>query len=70
MGTARWISHILYVAAKLSSVDHLAKGPARTDDLAAMTNTHSSSLGRSSAPADKNGQYSNIARFSTRPDSN
>ncbi|HWV47217.1 MAG TPA: methyltransferase [Nitrospira sp.] len=46
MGTAHWVSHILYVAAKLSLADHLAKGPARTDDLAAMTNTHSPSLGR------------------------
>src|SRR5690349_21627360 len=46
MGTAHWVSHILYVAAKLSLADHLAKGPARADDLAAVTNTHSPSLGR------------------------
>lgn len=46
MGTAHWVSHILYVSAKLSLADHLAKGPARADDLAATTNTHAHSLGR------------------------
>jgi hypothetical protein len=46
MGTAHWVSHILYVAAKLSLADHLAKGPARADDLAVTTNTHAPSLGR------------------------
>jgi hypothetical protein len=40
------MSHILYVAAKLSLADHLSKGPIRTDDLAAVTKTHSPSLGR------------------------
>jgi hypothetical protein len=46
MGTAHWVSHILYVAAKLSLADHLAKGPARADELAVTTNTHAPSLGR------------------------
>lgn len=46
MGTAHWVSHILYVAAKLSLADHLAKRPTRADDLAAVTHTHAPSLGR------------------------
>jgi len=46
MGTAHWVSHILYVAAKLSLADHLAKGPTSAGDLAAVTNTHSPSLRR------------------------
>ncbi len=46
MGTAHWVSHILYVAAKLSLADHLAKGPARADELAVTTNTHAPSLSR------------------------
>src|SRR5262245_53611159 len=46
MATAHWMSHILYVAAKLSLADHLAKGPMRSDELAAATKTHSPSLGR------------------------
>jgi O-methyltransferase domain/Dimerisation domain len=46
MGTAHWVSHILYVAAKLSLADHLAKGPTSADDLAVKTNTHSPSLSR------------------------
>ena len=46
MGTAHWMSHILYVAAKLSLADHLATGPKGTDELATATNTHSPSLGR------------------------
>ncbi|MDF0675523.1 MAG: methyltransferase [Nitrospira sp.] len=46
MGTAHWVSHILYVTAKLSLADHLAKGPTHADDLAAVTNTHPPSLGR------------------------
>ncbi|MDF0666866.1 MAG: methyltransferase [Nitrospira sp.] len=46
MGTAHWVSHILYVAAKLSLADHLGKGPTPVDDLAAVTNTHPPSLGR------------------------
>jgi len=46
MGTAHWMSHVLYVAAKLNLADHLAKGLAGIDDLAAVTKTHSASLGR------------------------
>ncbi|HEU4683606.1 MAG TPA: methyltransferase [Nitrospira sp.] len=46
MGIAHWISHVLYVAAKLSLADHLAQGPARADHLAAVTRTDSPSLAR------------------------
>jgi len=46
MATAHWASHIVYVAAKLSLADHLAKGPKRADELAVATNTHAPSLGR------------------------
>src|SRR5262245_32632876 len=46
MATAHWMSHILYVAAKLSLADHLDKGPKRADELAAATKTHAPSLGR------------------------
>jgi hypothetical protein len=46
MGTAHWMSHVLYVAAKLSLADHLAKGRAGIDELATITKTHSPSLGR------------------------
>ena len=46
MATAHWVSHILYVAAKLSLADHLAGGPKRADELAAATKTHAPSLSR------------------------
>lgn len=46
MGTAHWMSHVLYVAAKLSLADHMAKGRTRVDELAAVTKTHPASLGR------------------------
>lgn len=46
MATAHWVSHILYVAAKLSLADHLASGPKRVDELATATKTHAHSLGR------------------------
>lgn len=46
MATAHWMSHILYVAAKLSLADHLASGPKRADKLAAATKTHPPSLSR------------------------
>jgi hypothetical protein len=46
MATAHWMSHILYVAAKLCLADHLAGGPKRVDDLAAATKTHPPSLSR------------------------
>ena len=46
MGTAHWMSHVLYVAAKLSLADHMAKGRTRVDDLATSTKTYSPTLGR------------------------
>lgn len=46
MATAHWVSHIVYVAAKLSLADHLAKGPKSADELAGPTSTHASSLYR------------------------
>ena len=46
MATAHWMSHILYVAAKLGLADHLASGPKRVDELATATKTHAPSLGR------------------------
>ena len=46
MATAHWMSHILYVAAKLSLADHLAEGRKRIDELAAVTKTHPPSLRR------------------------
>jgi DNA-binding HxlR family transcriptional regulator len=46
MATAHWMSHILYVAARLSIADHLAGGPKGTEELAAATKTHSPSLTR------------------------
>jgi hypothetical protein len=46
MATAHWMSHILYVAAKLCLADHLASGTKRVDELATATKTHAPSLGR------------------------
>jgi hypothetical protein len=46
MATAHWVSHILYVAAKLSVADHLAERPVSADELAAATKTHPPSFGR------------------------
>src|SRR5215813_7715558 len=46
MATAHWVSHVVYVAAKLSLADHLAKGPQSADTLAGPTGTHSPSLHR------------------------
>ena len=46
MATAHWISHIVYVAAKLSLADHLANGPKGADELAGETGTHAPSLYR------------------------
>src|SRR5690349_10282590 len=46
MATAHWVSHILYVAARLSIADHLAGGPKSAGELAAATNTHPPSLSR------------------------
>ncbi|HET8721135.1 MAG TPA: methyltransferase dimerization domain-containing protein, partial [Nitrospira sp.] len=46
MATAHWMSHVLYVAAKLSLADHLAEGRKGVDELAAVTKTHPPSLRR------------------------
>lgn len=46
MGTAHWMSHVVYVAAKLGLADHLLHGPKSAEDLAIRTNTDSSSLYR------------------------
>jgi len=46
MATAHWVSHIVYVAAKLNLADHLAKGPQSADTLAGPTGTHAPSLYR------------------------
>jgi O-methyltransferase domain/Dimerisation domain len=46
MATAYWISHIVYVAAKLSLADHLAEGPKSADELAGPTGTRAPSLYR------------------------
>ena len=46
MGMAHWVSHIVYVAAKLGLADHLAKGPMSAEQLAGPTGTHAPSLYR------------------------
>src|SRR5262245_43262884 len=46
MATAHWVSHIVYVAAKLNLADHLAKGARSADALAGPTGTHAPSLYR------------------------
>jgi O-methyltransferase domain len=46
MATAHWVSHIVYVTAKLGLADHLLHGPKTADDLAIRTNTDSASLYR------------------------
>ena len=46
MGIAHWVSHIVYVAAKLGLADHLAKGPKSAEELAGPTKTHGPSLYR------------------------
>lgn len=46
MATAHWVSHIVYVAAKLNLADHLAQGPKSADALAVQTSTHAPSLYR------------------------
>ena len=45
MATAHWVSHIVYVAAKLGLADHLVR-PKRADELAGPTNTDAPSLYR------------------------
>jgi len=46
MARAHWLSRIAYVAAKLDIADHLAQGPRKAEDLAAVTKTHAPSLYR------------------------
>jgi hypothetical protein len=46
MAMAHWVSHIVYVAAKLNLADHLAAGPQSADALAGLTETHAPSLYR------------------------
>jgi hypothetical protein len=46
MATAHFVSHIVYVAAKLSLADHLTEGPKSADELAGPTGTHAPSLYR------------------------
>jgi O-methyltransferase/methyltransferase family protein len=46
MAMAHWVSHIVYVAAKLNLADHLANGPKSADELAGPTKTHLPSLYR------------------------
>ena len=46
MGTAAWLSPILYAAAKLGLADYLATGPKSAAELAGPTHTHAPSLHR------------------------
>jgi hypothetical protein len=46
MAMAHWVSHIVYVAAKLSLADHLAKGAKLADELAGPTGTQAPALYR------------------------
>jgi hypothetical protein len=46
MGMAHWVSHIIYVAAKLGLADLLGKGPMSAEELAGPTGTHAPSLYR------------------------
>jgi hypothetical protein len=46
MGMAHWVSHIVYVAAKLGLADRLADGPMQADHVASLTGTDPSSLYR------------------------
>ena len=46
MGTAYWISKIVYAAAKLDLADHLSGGPKSAEELAGPTDTHAPSLHR------------------------
>jgi hypothetical protein len=46
MAMAHWVSHIVYVAAKLNLADHLASGPKTADVLSEQTATHPQSLYR------------------------
>jgi hypothetical protein len=44
--TAHYVSHALYVAARLGVADHLANGPRHVDELAQATRAHGPSLNR------------------------
>jgi len=46
MGTAHWVSRILFVAAQLGLADRLAGGAKRAEELAGPTETHAPSLYR------------------------
>jgi len=46
MGTAYWVSRMVYAAAKLGIADHLAEGPKSAAELAGPTHTHAPSLHR------------------------
>jgi hypothetical protein len=46
MGTASWVSAVVYGAAKLGIADHLAAGPRSAAELAGTTRTHAPSLHR------------------------
>ena len=46
MGTASWISAVVYAAAKLAIADHLAAEPRSATELAGATRTHAPSLHR------------------------
>jgi hypothetical protein len=46
MGTAQWVSRILYVAAQLGLADRLAQGAKSAEELAGPTGTHAPSLHR------------------------
>ncbi|HVE40275.1 MAG TPA: methyltransferase [Planctomycetota bacterium] len=46
MGTAHWVSHLVYAAADLGLADLLAQGPKTADELAGSTKTHAPTLYR------------------------
>ena len=46
MGTAHWVSRILFVAAQLGLADRLAQGAKSAEELAGPTGTHAPSLYR------------------------
>src|SRR6058998_3144128 len=46
MGTAYWVSRIVYAAAKLGLADLLSGGPKSAVELAGLTQTHAPSLHR------------------------
>ena len=46
MGTAYWVSRVVYMAAELNLGDRLADGPKTAADLTGATGTHERSLHR------------------------